>query len=139
MNNYLQLKESHQKEFDNFPIFFAFSDKQFAEGMAKFGLAETDTDKIYKLGDTGGFYLKTDGQTLAEMLERHKTEMAEGFKNDEFLFDAIRYELSNYEFAITFDPEPTLEAIGFSLADLENERIKIIFNKAKAQYLKDCN
>ena len=139
MNNYQQLKERHQKEFDIFPIVFAFSNEQFAEGMAKLGLAETDTDKIYKLGGTGGFYRRTDSQTLADMLERHKNEMTEAFKNDDFLFQAISYELSNHEFIITYDPEPTLEALGLSLDDLDDERIYKIYQKAKKAYIDACD
>jgi len=38
MNSYLELKEKHQKEVNEFPMFFAFNDKQFKEGMKKFGL-----------------------------------------------------------------------------------------------------
>lgn len=31
--SYLELKKKHQKEFNEFPMFFAFNQKQFDEGM----------------------------------------------------------------------------------------------------------
>ena len=61
------MKNKHQKEVNEFPFFFAFSNNQFDEGMRKFGLDPKDTDKIYKLGSTGGFYLRTDADKLHEM------------------------------------------------------------------------
>lgn len=137
MNKYLELKDKHQKELNDFPFFFAFSDKQFAEGMAKFGLSENDTDKIYKLGDTGGFYLRKDAPRLHEMFTRHEAERVEAMKDDEYLYLGLLYELANHEFIITYDPEPALDALGLTLEDLEDERIARIYKKAKTDYLKN--
>ena len=53
MNQYRVLKEKHEKEINNFPLMFAFSKKQFAEGMQKLGLKETNTDKIISIGVGG--------------------------------------------------------------------------------------
>ena len=57
MNRYAELREKHQKEFDKFPMKFAFSDKQFKEAMESLGLTENDTDKIIGIG-AGGFIRK---------------------------------------------------------------------------------
>ena len=46
---YLELKQRQQKEVNDFPFGFAFSNQQFKEMMEKFGLKETDTDKIYSI------------------------------------------------------------------------------------------
>ena len=46
---YLKLKEKHQKEVNDFPFGFAFSNQQFKEMIEKFGLKEKDTDKIYSI------------------------------------------------------------------------------------------
>ena len=35
MNNYINMKSRHQQEVNDFPMFFAFSDKQFEKGIAK--------------------------------------------------------------------------------------------------------
>lgn len=47
MGAYADMKSKHQKEVNNFPIKFAFDEKQFEEGMVELGLLPTDTDKVY--------------------------------------------------------------------------------------------
>jgi len=49
MERYLEIKERHQKEFETLPIFWAFNNKQFEEGMKNFGLTIENTDKICKI------------------------------------------------------------------------------------------
>ena len=46
---YRELKQKHREEINAFPFMFAFSNKQFIEGMAKLGLEPGDTDKIYDM------------------------------------------------------------------------------------------
>jgi hypothetical protein len=53
MNKYQELREKQQAELNAFPMFFAFNQKQFEEGMKSLGLKPTDTKKIYKMGHTG--------------------------------------------------------------------------------------
>lgn len=132
---YLELKRKHQEEVNNFPFFFAFSNKQFEEGMRKFGLDPTDTDKIYKLGNTGGFYLKTDSARLKEMFNRHDQEMKDAMKDDDFVVSMFVYEMGNHEYCINEDDEEILEACGLSAKDMNNRLCKL-FLKAKTQYLK---
>lgn len=137
MNKYTALKEKHQAEINAFPMFFAFSDKQFAEGMAKLGLTADDTDKIYRLGNTGGFYLKSDSQKLSDMLDRHSTEREDAIYNDdEFVYQMFFYELANHEYCITYDYEPTLDACGLTEDDINNsERLARLLIKAKNDYM----
>lgn len=116
-------KEKHQKEFNGFPFFFAFSNKQFEEGMAKFGLSPNDTDQIYKFSSTGGFYRRTDAQRLREMLERHEKEMQDAIDGDKigegFILEMFSYELANHEYIVTHDVRDTLNALGLSWEDIE--------------------
>jgi hypothetical protein len=137
MNSYRKLKAKHQKEVNEFPMFFAFSDKQFKEGMEKFGLSENDTDKIYKFGNTGGFYLRSDAQKLHEMLNRHFQETTEAINtDDEFVYDMFEDELANHEYCITYDLEPTLDACGLTEEEVfADERLKKILKKAINIYL----
>lgn len=136
MNQYRLLKEKQQKEINEFPMFFAFNEKQFEEGMARFGLKADETDKIYKFGNTGGFYLRTDSKKLISMMERQEKEMAEAIASDPtgdgFIFDMFSYELSNHEYGYTGDLEPTLEAVGLTMKDIESdERFLHGFKKAE--------
>ena len=136
MNTYLTMKQAHQKEVNDFPFFFAFSNKQFEEGMAKFGLSPNETDKIYSFGGTGGYYLRTDSDRLHEMLQRHRKEMSDAIKGDVsgegFIFDMFNYELANHEFIISGDIEYTLEMLDISLKEYNKDaRLKHGMSLAK--------
>lgn len=97
---------------------FAFSNKQFEEGMKKLGLDPADTDKIYGMSGTGGFYRRSDAPALHEMFDRHEKEMSEAIQGDitgdGFIYDMFDYELSNHEFTYTGSTEETLSALGLT-------------------------
>lgn len=142
MNAYTEMKKRHQEEINNFPMFFAFNDKQFNEGMEKLGLKPTDTDKIYKLGYTGGFYRKSDSEKLKGIFYKHGDEMDQAIASDKdgtgFIYDMFLYELANHEYCITWDLEPTLEACGLTIYDLrKNEALQKGLKKAKEEYMKN--
>lgn len=138
-NAYSTLKQKQQQEVDNFPFMFAFSDKQFEEGMAKLGLEASDTDKIYSIGG-GGYVRKTDSQAMGEMFGRHAREMQEAIDadptGDGFIFEMFDYELGNHEYVITWDVDPTLDALGLTIEEVNaSEKLKHGLQKAKkAQY-----
>ena len=135
---YAQLRARQQKETDDFPMFFAFSNKQFAEGMKKFSLSPDDTDKIYKLGGTGGYYLRTDAEQLYAMFERHDQELNAAMKDTDFAAGAFRYELNNHEYCVTYDSADALAALGLTDEDLANDKnLSAAFNKAEKQYWSD--
>ncbi len=125
-NAYSELKRKHQEEFNNFPMVFAFSNKQFEEGMKKLGLKPTDTDKIYSFHGTGGFYRKTDAEALREMSSRHEKEMQGAIDGDTtgkgFIFDMFSYELTNHEYDWTDDLEPTLNSLGLTFEEVNNDK-----------------
>ena len=118
MNKYLELKENHKKDVENFPMFFAFNKKQFDEGMCKLGLEPNETGAILKLGKTGGFFRKTDEPAFSEMMKRHDAEMKAAIDKDPtgegFIFDMFNYELSNHEYCYTGDLTDTLLALGIT-------------------------
>lgn len=137
MNEYKELRDRQQAEVNAFPMFFAFSNKQFAEGMEKLGLRPDDTDKIYKFGSTGGFYRKTDSKALHDMLDRHAGEMATAIAKDEtgegFIYDMFNYELANHEYCITYDIEPTLDTLGLTEDEVLNDE-RLLRGLKKAKY-----
>ena len=121
MNEYLKMKDRHEKEFSEFPMVFAFSKKQFKEGMNKLGLEPTDTDKVYKsIG--GGFYKKIDEKRLTDLLDRHSKEIDNAIKADKigdgFIYDMFNYELGNHEYCYTLDATDTLNALGLPLKEI---------------------
>lgn len=121
-NKYVEMKKRHEEEIHNFPMFFAFSNKQFEEGMATLGLKPTDTDKIYRLGSMGGFYRKSDSPMLRDMLDRHTKEEADAIAadttGDGYIYDMFKYELENHEYGYTRDLEDTLNALGLTVDEI---------------------
>ena len=138
MNKYVELKSRQQKEINDFPLFFAYSNKQFDEGMRKLGLEPNETDKIYKLGNTGGFYKKSDSQKLKDMFDRHDKEMFEAMKDDEFVLQMFEYELGNHEFYITYNYDDALRACGLKFDELD-ERMLGLLKTARDNYIKGCD
>jgi len=122
MNNYLTLKNRQSKEVDNFPIFWAFSNKQFEEGMKSFNLAIEGTDQICRVPG-GGFCRKTRAKELGKLFLRHEIEISEARAADKtgegYIFDMFDYELSNHEYSYTGVLEDTLDALGLSMEDIE--------------------
>ena len=125
-NTYITLKERHQKEVDEFPFFFAFNNKQFDEGMEKLGLRPKEKNKISKLGNTGGYYRRTDGERLIEMFSRHEKEMQEAIDSDPtgegFILDMFAYELANHEYIDTGDEEDALRSLGLTWENIEKDK-----------------
>lgn len=122
-NLYTILKEKHSKEVNNFPMMFAFSDSQFAEGMKKLNLNPEDTNKIYSMGN-GGYYKKTDAEALHNMFATHTKEMNEAIENDKtednFIYDMFLYELNNHEYGYTYEIDDTLNALCLTMKEVNN-------------------
>ena len=120
---YLEFKSQIQKEFNEFPIAYAFSDQQLKEGLEKLGAK--DTSEVTGVGG-GGFILKTDKQSFLDLLEKHEKGTEEFLSDDENLKDALVYELANHEYSITHDARDAFEALGLET----NARTLSILNKA---------
>ena len=134
--DYREFKERKQKEFNELPLMFAFSNEQFEEGKKK--LCVKDDKELVSIGG-GGFIKKVDAHLLDEMINRHNKEYEELMQNDEFVYSAFYYELGNHEFCITLDPEDTLEALCLTVEEMrDNPRLMKIFLKAKRDYLENC-
>ena len=76
-NHYQELRDRQQEEVNAFPMFFAFDQRQFAEGMRRLGLRPSDMNQVYAIAGTGGFYRKSDAPKLHEMFARHRKELDE--------------------------------------------------------------
>ncbi len=117
MNAYQEMIMKHQAEFNNFPMFFAFNQQQFSDGMQKLGLDPSDTKSIFSFG-VGGFYRKSDAPLLHEMLDRQHQELAAAIAADQtgdgFIYDMFDCELSNHEYGYTQDLSDTLQALNLT-------------------------
>jgi len=121
METYTELKDRQQKEFNDFPMVFAFSDKQFREGMEKLGLDVSDIDKVFK-NNYGGIYRRTDSELLKNILKRHTSEFTAAIDKDQdgtgFIFRMFNYELANHEYCYTWDITDTINALGLTIEEI---------------------
>lgn len=121
MNAYEEMKQRHQAEANELPIYWAFTQESFVETLNKLGLTESDTDKLCKM--CGGFCLKTDAERIVKTLHRHQEELraavAADTTGDGFIEEMFLYELRNHEYTYTLDTEETVNACGFSEVEVE--------------------
>ena len=134
MESYRELRDRQQKEFNELPLGFAFSDKQFDEMMEKWGLdPEKDLDKIYRVPG-GGFIQKKDHEHFHEVLDRHNAEMEAAKAADEdgtgFLYQMFKYEY-------TGDFEDALDSLGLTWEEVAaSPRLLKALDKASAEIRK---
>lgn len=138
MNAYQELEDRQQKEFDAFPCFFAFDQKQFDEGMKKLGLKRRDTKLIYH-GIGGMYYRKSDSPKLKELMDRHERERQEAIAGDStgegYILDMFRTELANHEFGYTYELRETLDCLGLTIDQVRsNPKLLHGLRKALEQY-----
>lgn len=132
---YSKHKNMIQKDIDNFPIVFAFSNEQLEEGLRKL---KSKREDVLSIGG-GGIIRKSDKHEFLEMLKRHDREHKELLKNPDYVYSMFRYELANHEYCITYDYEDTLSACGLKMADIErNPMFQKQLEKATRDYLKNA-
>lgn len=121
MNPYVEMTQRHEKEVAAFPMFFAFSQAQFNEGMEKLGLKPTEVKKVEPIG-LGGFVRKSDVERLDAIFDRQAQELHEAICTDTdgtgFAYEMFRYELANYEYDVTMDATPSIKACGLTVAEV---------------------
>lgn len=142
-NAYAEMKKRQQERVNALPLMFAFSQQQFNEGMAKLGLEPSDTHLITSIG-AGGFIRKADVPLFNETMEALSIEAQAAIDEDMdgtgFIKDMFLYELANHEYCITYDLEPTLDALNLTEDQvLSNPRLLHGLKLAKAEYLRSCD
>lgn len=125
MNAYKAMRDRHGKEVNDFPMFFAFSNEQFDEGMKKFGLEPDQKDQICSIPG-GGFIKKSDRQALIDMFDRQRDEKKALIEADQtgegFIYDMFDYELANHEYGYTRDIEDALGALGLTVEEVNADQ-----------------
>ena len=132
---YLEMKERHQKEVNEFPIAFAFDNKQLSEAMKKLNATPDECVTIHGIGD---IIKKTDVPKYYEMSERHHKELAEAMKDKDFAEKAFRYEMNNHEYAINWDGDADiLDCFGYeSIQDVKEHGLMDAYLNAKRTHMK---
>lgn len=140
LNNYAELHQRQQAEFNALPLGFAFSQEQFDEMMRDWGLNPSkDKKKIYSIG-AGGYVQKKDAELLRQTREKHSAEMAAAIEADKtgggFIYEMFLYELDNHEYGYTRSVEDTLDALNYTADDINaDKRLLHGLEKACAEIL----
>ena len=100
---YKMYRQNEQKACDDLPLFFAFTNEQLENALKERGFDSLGegVKHIYKFGNTGGFYLKTDAEVIRAYCNR-PNKLPELMKNEKFAIEAFEYEMCNHEYAINY-------------------------------------
>lgn len=143
MNLYTQLKATQQKRVNKYMegcTFFAFTDKQFSEGLKQLNI-EGKEGAIVSLGDTGGYILKEKVKGFMDILKQNRAEferaLADQDTGRQFAFDMFYTELANHEYSYTGNQWEALDALGITADDLKSSAmLQEALAEAKAEILR---
>ena len=147
MNRYRELTERHQKRIDAFLsqyAFFAFSEKQFAEGLQRLGITEEDAgEKLVRMSSTGGFMLKDRAAEYWKIAQEITDEISAAVHDPDtgrsFAYDMFYYELANHEYSYTGCAEDALDALGYEWEDIQKDEVlKSALEQAEKDVIRDA-
>lgn len=130
---YLDLKEKHRKEIDEFPIAYAFNDEQLKEALEKLGATKDECVTIFEHGD---IVKKENAPKFIAMLKRHTAEVKEALKDKNFAVAAFLYEMDNHEYAINYSgDEDVLGCFGLDEDDLIEMDLEAAYLLARKKHM----
>lgn len=132
---YLDLKKRHEKEFEEFPIAYAFNDKQLEEALAKLNATKAEVVTVFGHGD---IVKRENVKALIALLERHDEELKQKLKDDvEFAEAAFLYEMDNHEYAINWSAdEDVLAALSIDFEFIRKHGLQMAYDSARNKHLK---
>ncbi|MBR1531297.1 MAG: hypothetical protein IJ643_04465 [Eubacterium sp.] len=143
MNRYEEMKSRQQKEFNDFPIYFAFGNEQINRVLKELDLNTDRESERYFANHTvsigyGGFILKKDKDAFTEMLKRHEGETKAAIADDEtgegFIYEMFKSALGDTEYCYDLDYTRAFDALGYSEKEVVNDsRLLAGFKKAKQE------
>lgn len=134
---YLDLQEKHRKEFESFPIAYAFDDKQLEEALRKLGAEKHECVTVFGHGD---IVKRTDAKALIALLSRHTKEMQQKLKDDkEFAEAAFLYEMDNHEYAINWSAdEDVFDCFNLDWTKLKEWGLEDVYRRARNRHMKNA-
>lgn len=122
MNQWKELRKRQKAEVSKLPIYWAFTDESFDKLLTKLGLTRENYED-HLCSAFGGVILKKDLPVMEEMFQRHDRERKEAIAADLFgdgiIFDMFYTELIANEYGYTGAYGDTLDALGYTMADIE--------------------
>ena len=130
---YLDLQKKHQEEMSNFPIAYAFSDKQLEEALEKLGAKKEECVTVAGHGD---IIKKTDVPAFFAMMKRHKEELLEALKDPDFAEAAFLYEMDNHEYAINWSgDEDVLDCLNLDWKKIKEMGLQMAWDSARNKHM----
>lgn len=130
---YLDLKQRHQKEVEDFPIAYAFNGKQLKEAIEKLGATKQE---VTTLG-YGTVIKKTDIPAFEELLEDQRHELKMTMRDKEFAYEAFSYEMDNHEYAINWSgDDDVLSCFNLIYAQLDELDLEEVYQRAAREHMK---
>lgn len=122
MTTYKELMKKQQAEVNDFPLHFCFGQEQIDKKIKELNLdKEKLKEQIVPIG-YGGFVLKKDFPQWKNLVSKHHQELQKAISEDPdgsgFICDMFTYELENHECNYTGDPTDALNALGYSLDEI---------------------
>lgn len=134
VQEYLDLQKKHQEELSEFPIAYAFSDKQLQEALKELGATKEECCTYLGCGDV---MRKVDVPKFKEMSRRHVDEIREAMQDEDFAESAFLYEMDNHEYAINWDGDDEVLAALCMDAELVREYgLEDAYQRARKSHMK---
>ena len=132
---YLDFKKRQQKEFEDFPIAYAFNDKQLEEALEKLGATKEECISVFGHGD---IVRRQDAKDLVKLFARHDKELKEKLKFDpEFAYEAFLYEMDNHEYANNWSAdEDVLAELSIDFMFIRKNGLQMVYDQARNQHMK---
>lgn len=133
-DEYLELRKRHQKEFEDFPIAYAFSDKQLEEALEKLGATKEECVTVFGHGD---IVKRDNAKDLVKMLELQQEELHQRMKDDPIFAEAaFLYEMDNHEYAINWTgDEDVLDCFGITFEHINRWGLQYAWGMAKHKHM----
>lgn len=133
--DYEELKKEYQKNIDSLHFMVGFSKEWFEELMK----LKQNHGKVYNIW--GSCYAdESNYQKLCQFskdFEEYKENKLKE-QDEKFIVGAIKYEMSNNEYVLTYDTEEVMNSLGFKMELFNDKRFRKVWDKAEKKYLAWC-
>lgn len=132
---YLDLKKKHEEEVSEFPIAYAFNDKQLEEALEKLGATKEECVTVFWHGD---IVKRENAKPFIAMLERHTKEIKQKLIDDvEFAEAAFLYEMDNHEYAINWSAdEDVMDCFCINWDFIRKHGLQMAYDSARNKHFK---
>lgn len=134
---YMDVRSRHQKEFDEFPIVYAFNDQQLKEALEKLGAKKEECISVFGHGD---IVRREDADKLIQLLDRQREELLQRMRDDPIFAEAaFLYEMDNHEYAINYSgDEDVLDCFGITFEHINRWGLQYAWNMAKRKHMENA-